>query len=116
MTQSELELENDLVEQLTGLGYDKVKISNSNELKANLKTQLEKHNHIELSPEEFKQVLEEKGGFIYAHWDGTAETEEKVKNDTKATIHCIPFGDDEPGECMVTGKPSKKKVLFAKAY
>ena len=68
------------------------------------------------SYEEFKKVLEDKGGFIYAHWDGTAETEELIKAETKATIRCIPFGDDEEGKCMVTGRPSKKKVLFAKAY
>lgn len=67
--------------------------------------------------EEFKQVLEEKGGFIYAHWDGTPETEELIKNETKATIRCIPLnGDTTEGKCMVTGKPSKQKVLFAKAY
>jgi len=69
------------------------------------------------SYEEFKQVLEEKGGFILAHWDGTAETEEQVKNETKATIRCIPLvGDDSPGKCMVTGKPSARRALFAKAY
>lgn len=66
--------------------------------------------------EEFKQVLEGKGGFIYAHWDGTPETEAKIQEETKATIRLIPFGDDEPGTCMVTGKPSAKKVLFAKSY
>ena len=69
------------------------------------------------SYEEFKQVLEEKGGFIHAHWDGSPETEEKVKEETKATIRCIPMHmEQEPGECMVTGKPSKGRVLFAKAY
>ncbi|MBS2098982.1 proline--tRNA ligase [Carboxylicivirga linearis] len=67
--------------------------------------------------DEFKKVLEEKGGFILAHWDGTPETEEKIKNETKATIRCIPLDQpDEDGVCMVTGKPSKKRVLFAKAY
>ena len=71
--------------------------------------------HVE-TYDEFKKVVEEKGGFIYAHWDGTAETEELIKEETKATIRCIPFGDDDEGTCMVTGKPSKKKVLFAKAY
>ena len=70
--------------------------------------------------EEFKQEIE-KGGFILAHWDGTAETEAKIKEETKATIRCIPFdsyvdGDKEPGKCMVTGKPSKCRVLFARAY
>ncbi len=69
------------------------------------------------SYDEFKEVLERKGGFVLAHWDGTAETEEKVKNETKATIRCIPLDDDnEAGSCMVTGRPSARKVLFAKAY
>ncbi|MEQ9264607.1 MAG: proline--tRNA ligase [Balneolaceae bacterium] len=68
------------------------------------------------SYDEFKKVLNEKGGFIYAHWDGTAETEELIKQQTKATIRCIPFDKTEEGSCMVTGKPSKQKVLFAKAY
>ena len=64
----------------------------------------------------FKVAIEE-GGFILAHWDGTAETEEKVKEETKATIHCIPLdGDTTPGACMVTGRPSKQRVLFARAY
>lgn len=66
--------------------------------------------------DEFKQVLEEKGGFIYAHWDGTPETEERIKEETKATIRLIPLEKGEPGTCMVTGKPSAQKVLFAKAY
>ncbi len=67
--------------------------------------------------DEFKKVLEEKGGFVSAHWDGTAETEERIKDETKATIRCIPLdGDDEAGTCMVTGKPSERRVLFAKAY
>ncbi len=69
------------------------------------------------SYDEFKEVLETKGGFVSAHWDGTAETEEKVKNETKGTIRCIPFGvPKEAGSCMVTGKPSVGRVLFAKAY
>ncbi len=69
------------------------------------------------SYEEFKSVLEEKGGFIAAHWDGTKETEEQIKNETKATIRLIPLEDDgEEGACIVTGKPSKRKVIFAKAY
>lgn len=68
------------------------------------------------SYDEFKEKIEE-GGFILAHWDGTAETEEKIKNETKATIRCIPLhGDTTPGQCMVTGKPSKQRVLFARAY
>ena len=66
--------------------------------------------------EEFKVEIE-KGGFILAHWDGTPETEEKIKEETKATIRCIPFdGDKTPGVCMVTGKPSTQRVLFARSY
>lgn len=69
------------------------------------------------SYDEFKEVLESKGGFISAHWDGTQETEEKIKTETKATIRCIPLdSDNEPGSCILTGNPSKRKVLFAKAY
>lgn len=67
--------------------------------------------------EEFKQVLEDKGGFVSAHWDGTAATEEKIKDLTKATIRCIPLDAmDEVGSCVFTGEPSSKRVLFAKAY
>lgn len=66
--------------------------------------------------EEFKQKIEE-GGFILAHWDGTPETEEKIKEETKATIRCIPLdGDKTPGVCMVTGKPSVQRVIFARSY
>lgn len=68
------------------------------------------------SYDDFKVEIE-KGGFISAHWDGTPETEEKIKQDTKATIRCIPLdGDKTPGVCMVTGKPSAQRVLFARAY
>ena len=67
--------------------------------------------------EEFKSVLEEKGGFVAAHWDGTAETEEKIKELTKATIRCIALDRVESaGSCILTGKPSVGRVLFAKAY
>ena len=66
--------------------------------------------------DEFKEKIEE-GGFILAHWDGTTETELKIKDETKATIRCIPFdGDTTPGKCMVTGRPSARRVLFARAY
>lgn len=66
---------------------------------------------------EFVQVLDEKGGFVAAHWDGSAETEEKIKELSKATIRCIPF-DNEPeeGKCILTGNPSGQRVLFARAY
>lgn len=68
------------------------------------------------SYDEFKEKIEE-GGFILAHWDGTPETEERIKEETKATIRCIPFdGDTTPGVCMVTGKPSARRVLFARSY
>jgi prolyl-tRNA synthetase len=67
--------------------------------------------------EEFKKVLEEKGGFVSAHWDGTIATEDRIKEETKATIRCIPIDvKEEEGSCMVTGKPSIRRVLFAKAY
>jgi prolyl-tRNA synthetase len=67
--------------------------------------------------EMFKQVLDEKGGFILAHWDGDSQTEEKIKEETKATIRCIPLeAPEEEGKCIVTGKPSKRRVLFARAY
>jgi prolyl-tRNA synthetase len=67
--------------------------------------------------EEFKTILKEKGGFISAHWDGTPETEEKIKELTKATIRCIPLdGKEEKGKCVLTGKLSNRRVLFAKAY
>ena len=67
--------------------------------------------------DEFKEVVEKKGGFISAHWDGTIETEDKIKELTKATIRVIALdAKDEVGSCVLTGKPSKKRVLFAKAY
>ena len=67
--------------------------------------------------EEFKDVIENKGGFVLAHWDGTEETEDKIKEITKATIRCIPNDAKlEDGKCVFTGNPSTKKVLFAKAY
>jgi len=69
------------------------------------------------SYEQFKQVLEEKGGFISAHWDGTAEEEEQIKNETKATIRCIPLDNvQEEGISLISGKPSSQRVIFAKAY
>lgn len=67
--------------------------------------------------DEFKNVLETKGGFLSAHWDGTSDTEEQIKNLTKATIRCIPLdAKNEQGICVYSGKPSMKRVLFAKAY
>ncbi|HQG63141.1 MAG TPA: proline--tRNA ligase [Bacteroidales bacterium] len=67
--------------------------------------------------EEFVDIIENRGGFVMAHWDGTTETEEKIKNETKATIGCIPFDSPrEDGKCIYTGKPSKRRVLFARSY
>ena len=67
--------------------------------------------------EEFKSVLDSKGGFILAHWDGTPETEEKIKNETKATIRCIPVdAPEEEGRCIISGKPSHRRVIFARSY
>ncbi len=69
------------------------------------------------SYDEFKELLETKTGFFLCHWDGTSETEERIKAETKATIRCIPFDSpEEEGKCMVTGKPSHRRVLIAKAY
>ncbi|HKM44693.1 MAG TPA: proline--tRNA ligase [Dysgonamonadaceae bacterium] len=68
------------------------------------------------SYEEFKVEIE-KGGFLMCHWDGTCETEDLIKNETKATIRCIPLeGDKTPGKCMITGKPSAQRVVFARSY
>jgi prolyl-tRNA synthetase len=81
-----------------------VAFKNSNTLKAG-------------SYEEFKEIINTRGGFVLAHWDGTKETEEKINNETKATIRCIPLDTEkEPGLCMVTGRPSVQRVIFAKAY
>jgi prolyl-tRNA synthetase len=67
--------------------------------------------------QEFKELLDKKGGFFLAHWDGTSETEEKIKEETKATIRCIPMdAEAEEGKCIYSGKPSAKRVLFARAY
>ena len=69
------------------------------------------------SYEEFKEILDTKGGFISAHWDGTIASEDKIKKETKATIRCIPYGvKQEAGQCILTGNPSEQRVLFAKAY
>ncbi len=76
----------------------------------------EEHTAVVDTYDEFKEQIE-KGGFVLAHWDGTPETEERIKEETKATIRCIPLeGDATPGICMVTGKPSARRVLFARAY
>lgn len=92
-----------------------------NEIQENLFSKAQnfnKENTTEVSSyEEFKNVLNTKGGFVMAHWDGTSETELKIKEETKATIRCIPLDNKlEDGVCIYSGKPSKQKVVFAKAY
>ncbi|HEV7621422.1 MAG TPA: His/Gly/Thr/Pro-type tRNA ligase C-terminal domain-containing protein, partial [Flavisolibacter sp.] len=83
------------------------------------RAKLFREEHITRTDEwkEFETLLDTKGGFISAHWDGTAETEEAIKEKTKATIRCIPLNNvHEEGKCILTGKPSKQRVLFARAY
>ncbi|WP_396597005.1 proline--tRNA ligase [Dokdonia sp. R86516] len=91
------------------------------EIQENLYTKAKNYRDTHVTPvndfEEFKEVLETKGGFLSAHWDGTAETEEKIKQITKATIRCIPMDAvEEEGKCVFSGAPSNRRVLFAKAY
>jgi prolyl-tRNA synthetase len=91
------------------------------EIQANIYNQAKKHQQEHItsvdSYDDFKKQLDEKGGFFAAHWDGTKETEDRIKEETKATIRCIPISvEKEEGSCMVTGKPSPYRVLFAKAY
>jgi prolyl-tRNA synthetase len=77
----------------------------------------EANTHEVNSYDDFKKKIEEPGGFFLAHWDRTRETEDKIAAETKATIRCIPFGRQaEAGKCMVTGRPSEGRVVFAKAY
>jgi len=80
-------------------------------------TYREEHTTSANTWEEFERLLDEKGGFVSAHWDGTAETEEAIKEKTKATIRCIPLNNQkEEGKCIMTGKSSSQRVLFARAY
>ena len=78
----------------------------------------QKQNTVEVDNfEEFKKVIDNTGGFVYAHWDGTPQTEKLIKEKTKATIRCIPIiSNDKSGFCVYSGKPSSRRVLFAKAY
>jgi len=92
-----------------------------NEIQENLFNKAKQFRHDNIRKvdtyDEFKKVIEKEGGFILAHWDGTEETEDKVKAETQATIRCIPLdAPEENGVCMVTGKPSNRRVIFAKAY
>ena len=77
----------------------------------------EEHTHEANTWEEFEALIKNNAGFVYAHWDGTTETEDKIKDLTKATIRCIPLNNkEEEGKCILTGKPSTQRVVFAKAY
>ena len=77
----------------------------------------ENNTHVVNTWKEFVDVIENKGGFILAHWDGTSETEEQIKEETKATIRTIPFDTKpEEGICVFSGKPSSRRVVFARAY
>jgi prolyl-tRNA synthetase len=81
------------------------------------KERLDANIHRVDSWEEFKEIIENKGGFVYAHWDGTSETELKIKEETKATIRCIPLDNtQEEGKCVYSGKPSSQRVLIGRAY
>jgi len=77
----------------------------------------EEHTFKTDSWEEFKELIGRTAGFVHAYWDGTSETELKIKEETKATIRCIPLGvEEEPGVCIYSGKPALRRVIFAKAY
>ncbi len=96
---------------------EKLLIDIQNNLFTKAKERMTNMTHKVESYEEFKKVLDEKTGFVSAHWDGTPETEEKIKNETKATIRCIPLNNlQENGVCIYSGKPSTQRVLFARSY
>jgi prolyl-tRNA synthetase len=86
-----------------------------NELLNASKKHMDDNTYVAKSYDEFKDMIEA-GGFVLAHWDGTVETENKIKQDTKATIRCIPFHKKNPGKCIITGKSSECQVFFAKSY
>jgi len=108
-------------ETVSADGISELVVKLLDEIQDNLWTKALNHRSENITEVEdyntFKEVLEQKGGFISAHWDGTAETEDRIKEETKATIRCIPL-DQKTGEgsCIYSGKPSKGRVLFAKAY
>ena len=79
------------------------------------KKHMDNNTHVAKSYDEFKDMIET-GGFVLAHWDGTVETENKIKQDSKATIRCIPFHKKNTGKCIVTCKSSECQVFFAKSY
>lgn len=87
-----------------------------NKLYESAQKRIEENTHTAENYEKFKEIIENDGGFVWAHWDGTEETEALIKDETGATIRLIPLEEGESGTCMVTGEPSDQKVLFAKAY
>ena len=108
-------------ETVSADGISELVVQLLDEIQDNLWTKALNHRSENITEVEdydtFKEVLEQKGGFISAHWDGTAETEDRIKEETKATIRCIPIDQKiEEGSCIYSGKPSKGRVLFAKAY
>lgn len=104
------------IDQIENYVYNLLEEIQSNLFKRALERR-EQMSHTADTFEEFKKILDEKSGFVYAHWDGTPETEEKIKEETKATIRCIPLNNKmEDGACIYSGKPSKQRVLFARAY
>jgi prolyl-tRNA synthetase len=125
------DLENNTIEvaRRDTLSKETLSIDNIDQVVADLLVEIQKNIHSKAlqfrtehttevdSYDEFKKVLKEKGGFVKAHWDGTAETEELIKTETKASIRCILLNEEEQaGKCIYSGKPSVKKVVFAKAY
>ena len=108
-------------ETVSADGISELVVKLLDEIQENLWTKALNHRSENITEVEdydtFKQVLDQKGGFVSAHWDGTAETEDRIKEETKATIRCIPLDQKiEEGSCIYSGKPSTGRVLFAKAY
>ncbi|MEK9559475.1 MAG: His/Gly/Thr/Pro-type tRNA ligase C-terminal domain-containing protein, partial [Flavobacteriaceae bacterium] len=108
-------------ETVSADGISELVVKLLDEIQENLWTKALNHRSENITEVEdydtFKQVLDQKGGFVSAHWDGTAETEDRIKEETKATIRCIPLDQKiEEGSCIYSGKPSAGRVLFAKAY
>jgi prolyl-tRNA synthetase len=96
---------------------DKLLVNIQTSLYTKAKERTSNMTHEADSFEDFKKILDDKSGFVYAHWDGTPETEEKIKEETKATIRCIPLNNKlESGKCIYSGKPSIQRVVFARAY
>jgi prolyl-tRNA synthetase len=111
-----------LEKQTIGMdGIDEVIVKLLDDIQSNIYNKAlkfrEENTRIVDSWDEFKAILDSKGGFILAHWDGTSETELKIKEETKATIRCIPLDNkEEPGKCIYSGKPSTQRVIFARSY